>query len=334
MGNKEEFLKNIKKSKIFLIVGIFFLLTSLATGVFVYYNKTKEMKNVQKLNEVKKAEEYAYVNVEIMSDCFATNDYAGILHQTYFVLDEKYIYIVDLNDKSREALNKIYDYSYAEDEKEKPEPVQIKGMTKTIPSDLKKLAIDAYNKMYGEKILTTSNFSDYLGVVYLDTFESPMTSITTELITCLPSLIIGVVLLIIYFKNNITTKKCIARLENKWDTVLNEMDSSDTFYFKKAKMYITKNYLISYVNGLEVYDFNDIVWIYPHEYRYNGSLSQKSIHMVTKNSKTHKLATVSASKKNLVVFDEMYDTLINRMPNVLSGYTKENKEKEKELYQK
>ena len=77
-----------------------------------------------------------------------------------------------------------------------------------------------------------------------------------------------------------------------------------------------------------------IVWIYPHEYRYNGSLSQKSIFVVTKNSKAHKLATVSASKKNLVMFDELYNTFLNRMPNVLSGYTKENKEKAKELYQK
>ena len=39
-------------------------------------------------------------------------------------------------------------------------------------------------------------------------------------------------------------------------------------------------------------------------------------------------------KKNLVMFDELYNTFLNRMPNVLSGYTKENKEKAKELYQK
>ena len=99
-------------------------------------------------------------------------------------------------------------------------------------------------------------------------------------------------------------------------------------------MYITKNYLISYAAGLELYDYKDIVWIYPHEYRYNGSLSQKSMMIVLKDSKTKKLATVSASKKNLNMFDEMYESLLNKMPDVLSGYTKENKEKAKQLYQK
>lgn len=335
MGNKEEFLKNIQKGKLSLIIGIAFLVISIVTGVVAFYNKNKEMQTTIPLGDVEKENVYASVDVKLMTNYFAKNDYAGIEHKTYFIWDDQYIYIVDLNDKSREALNTIYDYSYSgEEKKEEPDAVTIKGMTKKIPSDLKNIAIKAYNELYDEKKLNTTNFSDYLGVVYLDTFESPMQDLSLDLIACLPTFIIGAVILFLYFKTNCTTKKCIARLESKWETVLKEMDSSDTFYFKKAKMYITKNYLISYVNGLEVYDFNDVIWIYPHEYRYNGSLSQKSIHIVTKDSKTHKLATVSASKKNLIVFDEMYDTLINRMPNVLSGYTKENKEKAKELYLK
>lgn len=334
MGNKEEFLKNIKSNKITLIVGILFLLSSLVSGIMVYYNKDKEMKTVESLADVKKENVYASIDVQVMTDYFATNDYAGIEHKTYFVWDNEYLYIVDLNDKTREALNSVYDYSYAEEKQERPNAVTIKGMTKTIPSDLKKIAIDAYNTLYDEKILNTSNFSDYLGVVYLDTFESPMTDLTTELIVCLPTLIIGAIVIFVYFRKNTNTKKCIEKLEGKWEEVLREIDASDSFYFKKAKVYITRNYIVSYVGGLEVYLHSDIVWIYPHEYRYNGSLSQKSIMIVTKNGKAHKLATVSASKKNLNTFDEMYDTLMNRMPNVLSGYTKENKEKAKELYQK
>lgn len=334
MGKKEEFLKNIKSNKITLIVGILFLLSSLVSGIVVYSNKDKEMKDVKALAEVKKDEVYASVDVQVMTDYFATNDYAGIEHKTYFVWDKEYLYIVDLNDKTRESLNTIYDYSYAKEKQEAPTPITIKGMTKTIPSDLKKIAIDAYNKLYDEKVLNLSNFSDYLGIVYLDTYESPMTNLTTELIVCLPSLIIGVIFIFIYFRKNMVTKKCIGKLEGKWEEVLQEMDASDNFYYKKAKVYITRSYVVSYAGGLEVYPYNDIVWVYPHEYRYNGSLSQKSIMMVTKNGKAHKLATVSASKKNLTMFDEMYDTLLNRMPNVLSGYTKENKDKAKELYQK
>lgn len=334
MGKREEFLKNIQSAKVTLIVGIAFLVMALLLGIVSIYEKNKEMQTTTPLGDVKTENVYASVDVSIMTDYFATNDYAGIEHKTYFVWDDNYIYIVDLNNESRDALNAIYDYSYSEEEMEKPAPVTIKGMTKTIPSDLKKLAIDTYNELYDKKVLTTANFSDYLGVVYLDTYESPVSDLSMDLIICLPSFIIGAIVLFTYFHKNNVTKKCIKKLESKWETVLNEMDASDTFYFKKAKLYLTRSYLVSYMNGLEVYDYNDIVWIYPHEYRYNGSLSQKSIFVVTKDSKAHKLATVSASKKNLVMFDEMYDTFTNRIPNVLSGYTKENKEKAKEMYLK
>lgn len=334
MGKREEFLKNIQKGKLNLIIGIAFLVMSLISGVVIVSNKNKEMKNVTPLKEVKSSDVYASVDVSLMTDYFATNDYAGIEHKTYFVWDDQYLYIVDLNEKNREALNTIYEYSYSDEEIEEPSAVTIKGMTKTIPADLKKIAISAYNEFYGDKFLTLSNFSDYLGVVYLDTYESPQTDLLTELIVCLPTLIIGTVLLLVYLRTKSITKKCITRLENKWEVLLQEMDTSETFYYKKAKIYLTKSYLVSHSNGLEVYDYNDIVWVYPHEYRYNGSLSQKSLMIVTKNGKAHKLATVSASKKNLALFDEMYDTFLNRVPNALSGYTKENRDKAKELYQK
>ena len=39
MGNKEEFLKNIKDNKITLIVVILFLITSLVSAIIVYFEK-------------------------------------------------------------------------------------------------------------------------------------------------------------------------------------------------------------------------------------------------------------------------------------------------------
>lgn len=268
-----------------------------------------------------------------MTDYFAEVDEGSLNHKSYFVWDDQYIYIVDLNDKNREKLNSIYDYSYNEDENaEAPAPVTISGMTKKIPTDLRDLAISSYNKLFDKNFLTKSNFEDYLGVVYLDTFETPTSVFLGELVYALPTLVVGLVFLLIYFRQISVTKKCIARLGSKWDNVLNDVSSADLIYYKKAKLYLTNNFLISYASGLEVYDYNDIVWVYPYEYRYNGSVTQKSIFVITKDSKAHKVANVSASKKNLVLFDEMYNTFMNKMPNVLSGYTKENKAKAKELY--
>ncbi len=335
MGKREEFEKIIKRKGIgLLIAGLFVILSTLVTDAVYYFSKKDYTKDAVALADAKTGD-FAYVDVSIMSDYFATNDYTGVDHKTYFVWDEKYIYIVDLNDKNREDLNPVYDYSYSEDENAvAPEAKRIYGMVKSIPSDLKKIAIDSYNEMKGEKVLNLTNFKDYLGTVYMDTFETPNNDIISTLSVSVIFFVIGGLLIIAFVCVKARTKKNMKKVEEKWDTILNELDSSDCFHYKKASLYITKNYLISYAAGLELYDYKDIVWIYPHEYRYNGSLSQKSMMIVLKDSKTKKLATVSASKKNLNMFDEMYESLLNKMPDVLSGYTKENKDKAKQLYQK
>ena len=39
-------------------------------------------------------------------------------------------------------------------------------------------------------------------------------------------------------------------------------------------------------------------------------------------------------KKNKNAFEELYQDIINKVPNVLVGYSQENKEKAKEMYKK
>lgn len=334
MDKKAEFLKNIKKSKNILITGIALLVISIFLGSLFLYAKEKEMKKIMPLAEVKQENVYTYVNVSAMTNHFATNDYSGMERKTYFIRDDQYLYIADLDEKTVENLKEIYDYSYAEDGREAPKPVTIKGVTKTIPMDLKEYAIEAYNELYKEDILNSTNFSDYLGLVYLDTYESPMDNLIVDLIICLPPFLIGSFLIFIYFYKNRIIDKIILNLENKWSRILNEMESLETIHFKKAKLYLTRNFAVSYASNLEVYNYEDILWIYPHEYRYNGVLAQKCLFAVTKDSKAHKLATVNPGKKNMILFDEIYGALLKSKPKVLSGYTSENKRKAEELYTK
>lgn len=335
MEKSIEFEKKLKKGKGHLIAAIVFLILTIGL-VFIMYSSYKEdMENVSKLIDVSEEGKYASVDVHVMTDYFATTDYSGIEHKTYFVFDERYMYIVDIDSESRELLNDIYDYSYnSEEGDEAPEAVVLKGMTKEIPDDLKEIAIDSYNEMFETDFLNESNFSTYFGVVYLDTYEDPMTDLPYALIISLPFAIFGIVFLISYITMRSNTKKNKAKYGDNWDRIINEINATDTIYYKNARLYLTENYLISYQNGLEIFDYKEIVWVYPHEYRYNGVVTQKSIYVVTKDSKAHKLATLSTSKKNRVLFDELYNTLINKMPDILKGYTKENIKAAKELYQK
>ena len=325
MENRSEFEKNLKTGRWLLIVGAFLLCSALLTCVsYLFLEKEKEPVSLADAKEG----DYSYVDVKVMSDYFAENDYAGKEHKSYFVWDEKYIYIADINDVTKQKLSEIYDYSYNEKDKEKvPETVRISGIAKRIPSDMRKITISQYNKMFGSEKLTSANFQNYLGKVYLDTYEMPMDESLIGCMASIPFLITSLILFIIFYSKRRRTKKNIERLGDEWESILQEIDSSDCLHYKKAKVYLTRNYFISYQNGLEVFPYENIVWVYPHEYRYNGRVSQKSMFIVLKNSKARKLATISASKKNLIIFDEMYESFLNRAPNILSGYTKQNKER-------
>ena len=334
MEKSVVFEKNIKSGKKFLIVGTILLIITCAFSILMFFSYQSDMKNPTKLIDIKEEGKYAKVSASVMTDYFATNDYTGREHKSYFIYDNQYMYIVDLNEKTRKELDVIYNYSYDQNEDAvAPNSVEIKGMTKKIPSDLKQIAINAYNELYGEKLVNNSNFSTYFGDVYLDTYESPMTDFSYTFVYSFPFLLIGLIFLFSYFKISHTTKKNKMKYNEVWDKILKEVNDSE-LYYKKAKLYLTNSYIISYQNGLEIYDYKDVVWVYPHEYRYNGAVTQKSIFVVTKNGKAHKLSTLSTSKKNKILFDELYNTLMNKMPDVLKGYTKENIKAAKELYEK
>lgn len=336
MEKSIEFEKTISKGKGYLVAAIIFLIISIFLTAVMYFGYQDDMQNPIKLIDANEEGKYASVNVSLMTDNFATNDYSDTTHKTYFILDEENIlYIADIDEENLARLQEVYNYSYSDEESAvAPESVEIKGMTKEIPDDLKQIAIESYNEMFDENYLDNSNFSDYFGLVYLDTYESPMTDFTVSLVIIIPIVIIGLVFMVIYFVNKNNTKKTKQKYADNWDKIINEINDENSLYYKNIRLYLTKNYLISYQNGLKIIDYKDVIWMYPHEYRYNGFVTQKSIYVVTRNSKTHNLITLGISKKNKILFEEIYNTLINKMPDILNGYTKENIKAAKELYQK
>ena len=97
--------------------------------------------------------------------------------------------------------------------------------------------------------------------------------------------------------------------------------------------YLTDNYILSYGSGVKLIELKDIVWIYPFITRQRGIVTNKSIYVITNDKKTNVIALVNAmSKKSKAAFDELYQNIINRVPDVLVGYSKENKELVKERY--
>ena len=54
-----------------------------------------------------------------------------------------------------------------------------------------------------------------------------------------------------------------------------------------------------------------------------------------KNGKANIVANISAwGREKQNAYDELYQELISKLPDALHGYSKENKEKAKEMYKK
>lgn len=339
MDKEKEFMKNIQAKKGFLIGGILIIVLCLIGEVYAFYNAKKIEKSPVTMVEShsKDLGTYACIEVTSMTDYFATySEDNKEKEKFYFLFDENYVYIANLDQKSFDKLKTIYDYSYRDEDPEmkEPKPVKVCGNTKTIPDDLKKLAIDNYNAIIPNSELTSSNFTSYFGIYYMNTADTPMGNMVYTTIMVGIFAFVGALLVLAHNKRTKLTKSTMNVYEQKLEMIKSEAISEDALYNKKAKMYLTKNYIISYANGFEIIDYKNVVWVYPHELRRNGFVSQKSIYVVTSDAKAHVIATLPAGKKDRLMFDEIYNTLLLKVPDALKGYTKENIASVKELYKK
>lgn len=331
MSNIEIFEKKTKPSKIKLIIAII-LFASCMINEFAFYSVMQDKKaNAIGLTEAKDIGEYACVEVHGMTDYFAEQTFdSSTSEKYYFVGDENYLYIANIDSEKIKDLDKILNGS----EEEEASPVRICGSTESIPSELKKLAISSYNELYEQEFLTNDNFYDYLGGYYIDTQKGPEDEFIAQSLVAVVFLVVGVIILLVYYNDVRKTKKTLAKYASEIEAIKMEIAAPDTLYDKKAKVFLTNKRIINVASGMEIYDYKDIIWVYPHELRQNGYTTQKSIYVVTSDKKAHIIANISTSKKNNIKFDEIYESLMIKMPDALHGYTQENRQKVKEMAKK
>ena len=123
--------------------------------------------------------------------------------------------------------------------------------------------------------------------------------------------------------------------DNVWEDINKELEEEEAFYYKSAKLALTKNYIVDFSTGLKVFKYNEVLWMYRYELRQNGIKSQMSIILFVKNDKKrHVVASmVGYTKKSKEINREIMDAIMNKNKKMLVGYTKENREKMKEEYQ-
>lgn len=318
----------IQKSKQNLIIWGIVALCALAICAFSFY--MKDFRKSTSLHDVIAAGEKTedkLVHIEVTEKPYGFAYYPGDNSgKFYFLWDEQYIYVAFLSEKEFNKLN-VDDIT--------ENHITVKGVTKTIPSDIKKLALEAYNEnVEKEYQLTSSTFADYFGLVYLDQTSADVVSVICLIVGAI-AYFVAFCMFIANLIGSLKFKKHMKKFNDaEWETLNNELDEEEAFYYKSAKLALTKNYVVDFSRGLKAIKYNDILWMYKYEYRYNGVNTQLSIIIFTNDKKRHMVANlVGYTKKSKEINKEIMEAIMDKNKKMLVGYTKENRQLMKEEHQ-
>lgn len=328
-----DYNKIFKSKKSILIVAL--VLVAITIGLFVasyIVNKKKyegvQMHTYNDLISKNEDKENMLVKLEIadLPYLFATKDEKNTKYKFYFAFDENnYWYIVRITDDTYKKMEEQYNQ-----DKDNFKYV-LKGYIYDDEAELKKLAISAYNEGLpaGAEKLTLSNFKDYLGSTYLDEVITPTSSETTTLMGIGIGVgILALVFVIIYTSQLIRLKSTLKKYNI--EELKEELSNCNIDEYKKQNVYLTNKYVISTINGLDVFEYKDILWIYNEKRKQNGILLGVWIIACTKDKK--KIQIASAKKDDILI--QIMSRIKEKNQDMLVGFTSDNVKQYKELTKK
>lgn len=325
--------KNIKCKKSMLVIGIILFVVFMGLGLLIYSGEVNAEYEVLTKNTSENV--YAKLNVSLLDSAFATETLDGKEKDYYIAFDENdNPFIIVLDKSGLESLRKIQEYTLSETETDKPNPVMVYGNVSKSDTEVFKY-LQEFLKDEDGNTYTIDELKSVVGENYLDTtWDNKEEGIFALILFGVFSLS-GLILIIVYFVRNKKSKKILEEYERELEKIEEDVKSGKGIHNKKCKVYLTDRYLLSYAGGVKLIELNDIVWVYPFITKQNGITTSKSIYVVTNNGKSNVVAVVNTwGKKNKASFEELYQDIINKVPNVLVGYSKENMEKAKEMYKK
>ena len=310
--------KEFSKIKNYLWIGVLLIILSfvfLSLGDKRDSMDKKDALNMHNLivdNLKDKTGKMGFINANNIPYKFAV--YKDTTDAYYFVTDDKYIYFAYMDSDTFNGLN---------NKKIEKKAKKIIGITKETPDDIKKLAVSSYNEIVGnQNKITIDDYNDYFGSIYLD-----MTSSNSGFyyLMFIAFLLIGFILLIIYVASNRKFKKGMKKLsDEELKEIDDELNSKDSFYYENAHLVLTKNYVVNLGASFSIIKYSDIIWLYPYVLRTRGVKSSESIIAVTNDAKRHSIANISMiTKAKKEAFNEIFDTIASRNPDILVGYNRD-----------
>ncbi len=320
MITNENVLKEQKGITKKIIIWLFIIFVSIGLFVLGDYLNEKEKSKAQNLETIitskdeNKESLHTYIEVKKNPYKFAVSN--DTTDAYYLLTDGNYLYV---------AYMSIDDYNKVNDENDYDGKIKIEGITGIPSSDVKNLAIETYNELF-ETQLTTADYESYFGDVYIDMTKEYSSSSDVINVIGFITLIVGIICLIVNIAKKISYNKNIKKFSRVEIKHINEeLNNPNSFYYNYAKVYLTDNYIVSISLPFCVIKYADILWMYKHVQRTNGIKTNESIILKDMFNKSYSIASMSLSTKaKTEQFEEIMNTISQKNPNILVGYTKEN----------
>lgn len=327
--------------KIVLVISICLVA---AFGIFSYMssieNVNAEKQNAETFNPVlanavnvklsnnmpfKTAYSYSSLTSQYFSDPFASNSDNTINY--CIAIDAKYYpYIAAISADDMEQYQELIDYTYGDSSAltaDAPAAVTMKGMPQKIDDKLGEAAVEALNIFYGQEVVDTTNYSEMIGTLYLNTTKIPEINYST-LAVCI---VLTAALIFVYAKTIIPQNKYRKQHQDILDTLSDsdllkidqELKELSSTSYDKQNLYITANYLISKATSLDIIPINEIVHIYGCTP--NAALPRKQVIIaVTGDNEKHKIAVIPSDEKGDSIAVQIVDKIKSYLPDIKYGF--------------
>lgn len=257
-----------------------------------------------------------YTKLEVTS----VSSFAGKDNLTYYYAQDEdgYVYIVRITDKTFDDMEREYKRSTDQDNF----TYTIYGYVRDVYPDLKKFIISEFDDVFGSEYkITSKDYDEYFQDTYID--ETLTGKITLNIFFIgagVISDIAAVIMLIIYFVSLGRSKKSLKSYD--YDILYSQLASSDTVCYKREKLYLTNQYVITVNNGLRVLIYYDIIWLYNVKNSVNGIPTTITLSAAYSDRRIYTIASTAVSNENTLI--EIMSRIHEKNSNILVGYTDEN----------
>lgn len=312
----DKILKPQNKLVAFFII---YLAIALACIGVVFYakfaNDKEELLNLSEIvsNEYEEEGQYVKLDINSLPILLAANQEGD--NYLYYIADtEGKTYIARL---SNETFQKIIEMRN-EETGMLNSTYQLKGTTKNIDEQTKRLAIQNSIKVFGNKEINNDNFSEYLGKVYIEEKNVSSRAVTLYTISALAGLFFLIISFGYLLPGILKSKKILSNKELVED-LRTELGNLTDIPYKEQHVYLTRKYLVS---GIQVIKYEDIVKGYILKQRTYGIKVGENLMIQTKNGSKHIIASVTTNSN---ILNNILKDIHSKNTNIEAEYSEENK---------